>query len=329
MTRDRSHRVGAERLEPDQLVRLEALERRGLLAGGQDERRQAAKAAAELAQRGEHVGRRAIGIVEHQKRRLLRIARARQRGERALRRLRSGGVLHRRSVAMGGGREGRREVGLARPVRAHDSDQRAGTVGRPPPARLQSSQLTLASDQRRRLGGVERARELGRGRLDVQCRVLPQDRLVQALEVGPGLDADLVDQRAAGVSVRVERLGLSPAPVERQHPLCVQALPHRIAPKPRFDLGENLLMSAGGQVGVDRQLGRRLSQALEPRDLGRSKRLVHQVREWLTAEQRERFARRVPGLLLRSSAPRPRPSARADVHRRIPGRSAARSRGRA
>ena len=57
-------------------MRLEALERRGLLAGGQDERRQRGQAAAELAQRGKHVGRRAIGIVEHQKRRLLRIARA-------------------------------------------------------------------------------------------------------------------------------------------------------------------------------------------------------------------------------------------------------------
>ena len=41
------------------------------------------------------------------------------------------------------------------------------------------AQLLVAADQRRRRGGVELARERVRGDVDVQRRVLAQDRLVQ------------------------------------------------------------------------------------------------------------------------------------------------------
>jgi hypothetical protein len=63
---DPSHRVRVERLKRDRVVRVEPRERGRLLAGGHHQQRQCPERTAELAQRGPHLGGRAIGIVEHQ-----------------------------------------------------------------------------------------------------------------------------------------------------------------------------------------------------------------------------------------------------------------------
>ena len=49
--------------------------------------------------------------------------------------------------------------------------------------------------------------------------LLPQDRAVELLELRARLEPELVDERAARVLVRVERLRLPPRAVERQHQL--------------------------------------------------------------------------------------------------------------
>ena len=193
--------------------------------------------------------------------------------------------------------------------------------------RTQPAQLVVAADERRRARGVELARELGDRRLDVQRGVLAQDRVVQAPQLGARLDADLLDQRAPRSPVRLERLGLAPAAVEREHPLRVQPLAQRVLGQQRIDLADELVMAAGGQVRVDRQLRGRQPQLLEPADLRRRERLVGQVRQRIAAEQRQRLARRVAGASA-ARAPRRR-AARGARHRRARGRSAAHSRARA
>ena len=115
---------------------------------------------------------------------------------------------------------------------------------------------------------------------------------MQAPQLGRRLDPDLVDQGLPGVAERLERVGLAPAPVQREHPLRVQPLPQRVLRQQRVDLPDDLVMPAGGQVRLDRQLPGREPQLVEPADLGPRERLVGQVRERIAAKQRERLSRR-------------------------------------
>ena len=116
---------------------------------------------------------------------------------------------------------------------------------------------------------------------------------MEALQLRARLDADLVDQRVARVPVRLERLRLAAAAVERQDPLRVEMLAQGILGQQCVDLRDDLLVAAGGQVGVDRQLGRGQPQLFEPPDLGDRERFVGHVGERVAAEQRQRLARRV------------------------------------
>ena len=176
----------------------------------------------ELAQRGTHVAWRAVDVVEHQQRRTPRIARARDGHERRLGRSRPGRVEHRRLLAVGVARDRCRQPGLAHAIRADERDKRASARRGPLPTRAHPAQLALAADHRRRGRSGELARQLGCGGLDVQRRVLAQDRLVQAPKLGARLDPDLLDQRAPGVPIGLQRLRLAPAPIQREHPLRVQ-----------------------------------------------------------------------------------------------------------
>ena len=118
---------------------------------------------------------------------------------------------------------------------------------------------------------------------------------MQAAELGRRLDPDLVDQGLPGVAERLERVGLAPAPVQREHPLRVQPLPQRVLRQQRVDIADDLVMAAGGQARLDRQLPGREPQLVEPADLGARERLVGEVRERLAAKQRERLSRRPVG----------------------------------
>ena len=60
-------------------------------------------------------------------------------------------------------------------------------------------------------------------------RVLGQDLLLQALQLGARLDPDLLDQRRARLVVGLERLRLAPGAIEGEHALRVQMLSQRLA----------------------------------------------------------------------------------------------------
>jgi hypothetical protein len=290
---DRPHGVRVERLEPQRIVRGKPVE---ILARGQDEHRQPTESPGELAERGEHVGRGAVDVVEDEQRGPLLVADLRDGGERGLWRTGPGRVADRGALTVDLGCERSGDAGLARAAAARERDERAHPACRPLPAHAQAAQLAVAADQRRRVGGVELGGEVDGRALDVERGILSQDRIVQAPELGPRLHADLVDQGPAGVLVGLQRLGLAAAAVEREHPLRVQPLTQRVASQQRFDLGDDLQMAARSEVRLDGEARRGLAQALETRDLARRERLVRQVRERLPAEQRQRFARRVPGI---------------------------------
>ena len=125
----------------------------------------------------------------------------------------------------------------------------------------------------------------------VERRILGEDVVVQAPEVGSRLDADLFHERGARVAVGLERLGLPAAAVEREHPLAVHVLAQRVLGGQRVELADHLGVSPGLQVGVDRHLGGAQAQFFEAADLGGRERLLGEVCQWLTAPQRERVAR--------------------------------------
>src|SRR5262249_57037155 len=83
-------------------------------------------------------------------------------------------------------------------------------------------QLALAAEQRCR-----RYRDPARGpsRMDVERRVLLEDRALELAQRVAGLDPELLHERPARALVDGERVGLSPGAVQREHQLATQALP--------------------------------------------------------------------------------------------------------
>ena len=100
--------------------------------------------------------------------------------------------------------------------------------------------MGCATDQRRERRGLELGGQRRRDRLQLERRIVAQNGLVQAPQVGPGLGADLVDERPARRPVRLERVGLSPAAIERQHQLAAQPLAQGMARDQILQLGDQL-----------------------------------------------------------------------------------------
>jgi hypothetical protein len=83
---------------------------------------------------------------------------------------------------------------------------------------------------------------------------MPEDRLFESLDHGPGFDAEFLDEQAPSFPVDVERLGLASGAVEREHELCAERLPIRMLPGERLELADEFCSAAEGEVGVDASL---------------------------------------------------------------------------
>ena len=106
---------------------------------------------------------------------------------------------------------------------------------------------------------------------------------------GPGVDAELVDQRPAGVVERRERVRLAAGVVEREHQLRAEPLAQRMAGDLRLELADQLGAAAQREIGLDPVLERRQPLLLEPRDLRLRERLVGHVGQRRAAPDRERL----------------------------------------
>ena len=131
----------------------------------------------------------------------------------------------------------------------------------------------------------------GRRRGRVERRVVREDRLLEPLQLGPGLHADLLHERVARLPVRVERLGLTLGAIEREHPLGVQPFAQRVVRDERLELADHVGMPPGFQVCFDRQLVRVHAELVEPADLGGGERLVGDVGQRFPPPECERLAR--------------------------------------
>ena len=241
-----------------------------------------------------HGGRSLVGVVEDEERRGLALARGADGLKGRLGRPRARGVEDARAGPVKPGRELGGEPGLADPGGARDErDPRSARLGLGP-ALAQPGQLALAPGEQRR-AALELAWQLRRWRRRVERGVLGEDLLLQAAQLGPGLDPDLLAQRPVGPAVGLERIGAAPGAVEGEHQLGVKALVERMLCKQRLQAADHLAVAPGGELGVDGQLEHAQMKLLEPADLGSGKRLCSDVGERRSAPELERAPRRAVG----------------------------------
>ena len=119
---------------------------------------------------------------------------------------------------------------------------------------------------RRRRGRREMPSRAQLGRLDGERRVLLEDRPLQLLQRGPGLEAEL--RRASRRRARrntSSAVGLPVAPVEGEHQLPAEPLAALVLGDQRLELGDEIAMAPEREVGLDPVLERRQPQLLQPR----------------------------------------------------------------
>ena len=290
--RDLADRARAQALEVEQAAGLERLERLRGLCDRDDERRSSRC----LAHRGEHLSARLVGIVHDEEQRPARAAGSAEYLMHRPRRPVAGRVEHRRAVSVRVGGQLRDQARLAHSLAAGEHDHPPGAGARLVPAVPQPLQLGVPPEERWCGRHVELVRQrLRRGHR--QGGVVVQDRVLQRAKLIAGLDAGLAGEPLPRLVVRLERLRLPPAPVERQHEVAGEPLARGMLGDHPPQLCDQLGMPAGREVRLDARLDGGLLLLLEPRDLDLGERLECQVREWRPAPQRERLAQNCAGFL--------------------------------
>ena len=139
---------------------------------------------------------------------------------------------------------------------------------------------TTPEDRRRNVGQLIVGRCAARPRRRPRhVDLLADDRAVQLLERRAGLDAELGQERAPRVLVRLRRVALPPRPVEREDQLPPQTLAQRVRGNERLQLGHERVVVAELELGVDQVLACDQTQLFEPVRLGRGERLVGDIEE--------------------------------------------------
>ena len=132
------------------------------------------------------------------------------------------------------------------------------------------------------------------GALEVEGRILRQDRSLELAKRRRWLDAELLDQLVSCQAVDAERLGLSGRPIQREHQLSPEAFTEWMFGDQSFKLSDELRMASERQFGSDPLLERGQSDLLEPLHRERD-RLVSEVGERRTAPEVERLGKEACG----------------------------------
>ena len=95
----------------------------------------------------------------------------------------------------------------------------------------------LAEDDGDRLPPLLDGRQHGG---EIQLGILTEDRLMQLPQLDARLDPELLHERLPRIAIGVERIGLPPRPVEREHELSAQALAEAMLEDERLELGHEV-----------------------------------------------------------------------------------------
>ncbi len=134
-------------------------------------------------------------------------------------------------------------------------------------------QLELAADQRR-----QRRRKVALHRPNTPLRrqfgILAQDRPFQPPELRTRFDAQVLAKRAARLAIRIQRLYLAAAAVEREHELGAEPLAIRVLRDQAPQLGKDNVVRTLVELGIDAALDGGEPKVVEPSRLGGGKRRV-------------------------------------------------------
>src|SRR5205823_5735290 len=107
------------------------------------------------------------------------------------------------------------------------------------------------------------------------------------LERRARVDPELVYERAPGGVIRLERLRLAAAAVEREHQLRTETLAQRMSRDGRFEVADELPVTSVLELRVGPFLERGEPKLLEPLDLRLRERFEREVGERRAAPERE------------------------------------------
>ena len=193
---------------------------------------------------------------------------------------------------------------LARPSGTGERDEPRALVAE---KRADRGELEPAADQRR--GGHRQRPSRPGGRFGGgEARVLAEDCALQLLQDRARIEAEILGEDFARRAVHLERIRLAVAAVEREHPLLEEPLAIRVLCGDRFELGDDGVVAAAGELGVVAKLERAEPQLLEALGLGRAPDLLRQVGERRPAPDRERLAQ-VVGRVVGAASLESRPAA--------------------
>jgi hypothetical protein len=117
--------------------------------------------------------------------------------------------------------------------------------------------------------------------------ILVQNRLLQLPQLAARLDPQTVDERATGLLVCLEGLGLSARTVQSEHQLAAKTLPQRIRRDERLELPGELGVTTFDEVSSDALFQAGETEVLEPGDLCLRKIVIGEVRERRTPPERQ------------------------------------------
>ena len=168
-----------------------------------------------------------------------------------------------------------RPLGMSRIVRPGGSD--ANDFSSSPSLVMTTAAMSHRGEQRS-AGDEQRpaqpsacragARRSAGGLGEIERRIVLEDRALELPQRRAGLQAELGSQPRRGTAVRVERLRLPAAAVEREHQLAEQVLAVGMGRDERLELADYLPVAAERELGLDPRLGRREHQLIELRHLG-------------------------------------------------------------
>ena len=122
-----------------------------------------------------------------------------------------------------------------------------------------------------------------------------EDRALKLGKRPRRLDPELGDERLARRPIHLERLGLPPRAIEREHQQPAQALAQGVVPHERLELGEHGAVPAERELGLEPLLERGEPQLLEPPDRRLRERLVRDVGERGAAPEAESVLQQADG----------------------------------
>ena len=137
-------------------------------------------------------------------------------------------------------------------------------------------------------------------------RLVAKDLRLEPLELGAGLDPELVDEAGACVLVHLEGLGLPARAIQREHQLSPEGLAQRVLADERLQLADDVAVRPELEISVDPLADDDEAKLLEPADLRLREVVERELRERRPAPERERRLQPARAAPRREAAAHPR-----------------------